>query len=171
MMVEEWLVVLADRTLSNGRHLVLGDHDASHRIWIRDTAPRQPLAYVIARDKWIEQRWNAARRLDRRLAGAAPLRLPSGIQPTGFQRYRLSMLLDILDDVMAPGGTRISTHEIALRHVYPGMTIGRGTQWKASSERRRTQRLIEEALGLMRGGYRALLTGLSTGATKVKGPK
>ena len=39
-----------------------------------------------------------------------------------------------------------STHEIARRLVYPHMRIGRGDEWKASSERRRTQRLIDEAL-------------------------
>ncbi|MBK6706242.1 MAG: DUF2285 domain-containing protein [Sphingomonadales bacterium] len=39
------------------------------------------------------------------------------------------------------------------------MTIGRGAAWKASSERRRTQRLIREAEALAAGGYRALLKG------------
>ncbi|MDD3799486.1 MAG: DUF2285 domain-containing protein [Novosphingobium sp.] len=37
--------------------------------------------------------------------------------------------------------------------------MGRGNEWKSSAERRRTQRLIDEALALMDGGYRALLRG------------
>ena len=52
-----------------------------------------------------------------------------------------------------------TTHNIARRYVYPGMTIGRGSEWKSSAERRRTQRLIDEAFALMRGGYRTLLRG------------
>src|SRR2546426_2501093 len=40
-----------------------------------------------------------------------------------------------------------------------GMTLGRGMEWKSSTERRRTQRLIGEALALMHRGYRNLLRG------------
>lgn len=69
------------------------------------------------------------------------------------------MLLDILDAVLDRERTGMTTHEIARRHVYPAMTIGRGNQWKSSAERRRTQRLIDEALGLMDGGYLGLLRG------------
>ena len=69
------------------------------------------------------------------------------------------MLLDILDAVLGRERTGITTHEIAHRYVYPAMTIGRGSEWKSSAERRRTQRLIDEALALMNGGYRALLRG------------
>ncbi|WP_375713674.1 DUF2285 domain-containing protein [Sphingobium sp. BS19] len=118
-----------------------------------------PLAYVIVRDDAIELRQNVMRRLDRRLTGAPPMRPLSGLQPTAFQRQRLSMLLDILDAVLGHEGGRMTTHEIARRHVYRGLRIGRGDEWKSSSERRRTQRLIDEAIALMRGGYRRLLRG------------
>ena len=88
------------------------------------------------------------------------------MRPTAFQARRLHLLLDILDALLVPDKARPSTHEIADRLIYPRLAIGRGAEWKASSERRRTQRLIDEALALMNGGYRALLQGGSAGATK-----
>ncbi|WP_348638147.1 DUF2285 domain-containing protein [Blastomonas fulva] len=80
-------------------------------------------------------------------------------QPTEFQHQRLQLLCDILDLVAVSGAESLSTHELAFRRIYPGMTIGRGAEWKSSSHRRRTQRLIAEARALMNGGYRALLAG------------
>lgn len=139
--------------------MVLGDVDGPHRLWVRGGAAGCPLAYVIVRDDAIELRQNAMRRLDRRLSGAPPVRPLPGLQPTTFQRQRLSMLLAILDAVLGQDEARLTTHEIARRHVYAGMRIGRGNEWKSSSERRRTQRLIDEAVALMQGGYRRLLRG------------
>lgn len=142
--------------LPNGRHLVLGDHDGLHRLWLRDSRPDQPLAYIIVHDSSIDFRLGVAARLDRRLAGASAGRLPPGFCPTSFQQQRLRLLLDILD--MLNQG-RPTTYDIARLRIYPHMAIKRGMEWKSSSERRRTQRLIDEAVALMRGGYRSLLRG------------
>ncbi|MEW6628988.1 MAG: DUF2285 domain-containing protein [Pseudomonadota bacterium] len=157
--IDAWPIILADRTLSTGRHLVLADLDGAHRLWVRDPRKGKPLAYMLPRDDVIDLRYAAVQRLDRRLAGAPPLRSAPGAMPTRFQRQRLSILLDILDATLDRARTGVTTHEIARRHVYPAMTIGRGSEWKSSAERRRTQRLIDEAMGLMNGGYRTLLRG------------
>jgi hypothetical protein len=157
--LDDWPLILVDRQLSNGRHLVLADADGPHRLWLRDTLPGQPLAYVIAKDASFELRVAAVRRLDRRLAGARPAKLFRGFAPTAFQRHRLSLLLDIIDIANDPDTTDLTTYEIARQLIYPRMSIGRGNEWKSSSERRRTQRLIEEAFALRDGGYRALLRG------------
>lgn len=127
----------------------------------------RPVAYVIVRDEAIDIRFAAIRRLDRRLAGAPPARssLP-GFQPTPFQRHRFNLLLDILDALDSPTDQTPTTHEIGTRLVYPGKQIGRGNEWKSSSERRRTQRLIDEAIALMEGGYLGLLQPSRVGATK-----
>lgn len=77
--------------------------------------------------------------------------------PTFYQAQRLDLLLAILD---LRERARITSHEVARRLVYPRMTIGRGAAWKASPERRRTQRLIREAEAMTAGGYRALLAGM-----------
>ncbi|WP_054590054.1 DNA -binding domain-containing protein [Sphingopyxis sp.] len=100
-------------------------------------------------------RLRAVQDLDRWLRGAAPS--PSAASPTFYQAQRLDLLLAILD---LREGARVTSHEVACRLVYPRMTIGRGAAWKASPERRRTQRLIREAESLAAGGYRALLAGM-----------
>uniref|UniRef100_UPI00053F1A81 DNA -binding domain-containing protein n=1 Tax=Sphingomonas sp. Ant H11 TaxID=1564113 RepID=UPI00053F1A81 len=98
---------------------------------------------------------------------ARPSRRNGAFRPTAFQRRRLDLLLDILDMLLTPpSAPRPTSHEIARRLIYPGMTIGRGMEWKSSTERRRTQRLINEALALMHGGYRALLRGVVGGRQK-----
>lgn len=145
---------------------MLGDCDGAHHLWIRDARFGQALAYVIPRDGAMVRRAEATRRLDLRLSGVPPGRCPGAMRPTAFQARRLYLLLDILDALLVPDGPRPSTHEIADRLIYPRLAIGRGSEWKASSERRRTQRLIDEALALMNGGYRALLQGRPAGATK-----
>lgn len=147
---------------------MLGDVDGPHRLWLRTADPDRPVAYVIVRDHAIDLRFAAIRRLDRRLAGAPPARSSPGFQPTPFQRHRFGLLLDILDAIDAPADrTPPTTHEIGTRLVYPGKAIGRGNEWKSSSERRRTQRLIDEAVALRDGGYLALLQPGRAGATKI----
>lgn len=162
-----WPHVLADRSLSTGRHIVLADPDGPHRIWLRTAMPDRVLAYVIVRDAAIDLRIAAMRRLDRRLAGERPMPVPAGFQPSTFQRHRLGLLLDILDAFDTRERGTITTYEIASRLIYRGMTIGHGDDWKTSSQRRRTQRLIEEAFALMEGDYLKLLNPDPAGATKV----
>ncbi|WP_260929124.1 DUF2285 domain-containing protein [Novosphingobium sp. 9] len=160
-----WPDIQADRILADGRHLVLGDCNVPHRIWLRSLDPARALAVSVPGDAFADRRFAAARHLLRRLklapdhgAGAEEAR-GSGTALSPFQRARLAMLLGILDDIGAADRPRMSLHDIAGRHVYRGMTLGRGAVWKTSSQRRRTQRLIREALGLMHGGYRDLLVG------------
>ena len=157
--------------LSDGRHLVLGDEGGSHSLWLRETDRGKPLAYVVPRDDGIELRSRATQRLEQRLSGVPPDRCPGQFRPTHFQARRLTLLLRILDMLHAERQSRPSTHEIARQLVYPRLAIGRGAEWKASPERRRTQRLIEEARSFMNGRYRSLLKGKLAGATKTSGPK
>ena len=148
--------------LSDGRHLVLGDDGGPHHVWQRNGSRGRALAYLTVRDGAVETRRRAAWRLDRRLSGAPPSPRNGTFQPTSFQRRRLNLLLDILDMMQTPDGQPTS-HEIACRLVYRNTTIGRGQEWKSSSERRRTLRLIRQAQDLMNGGYRSLLQGIVKG--------
>lgn len=171
--LDAWPIVHADRQLSDGRHLVLGDIDGPHHLWIRAASNDAPLAYLIFRDEAVELRRLAAARLDRRLAGAPPGRAYEALRPSAFQRHRLSLLLAILDCVLADGSAaeqrRATTREVAATLVYPRSSLPSGAAWKASSERRRTQRLIDEAMAMMRGGYLALLRGKT--AVRQKAPR
>ncbi len=149
--------ILVDRELETGRYLILADKGGPHRLWLRPGPADRSLAYVIVRDDDTDLRQAVVRRFERRMAGMPDLRPPPGLWPTPFQRQRLSMLLDILDAAGTRGEDRLTTHEIARRHVYAGLQVGKGSEWKSSSQRRRTQRLVEEARALMEGGYRRLL--------------
>lgn len=79
--------------------------------------------------------------------------------PSDYQKCRLTVLLKILDAMQLPGGRIATTREIAKKAIYPYSNFGRAAEWKTSSQRRQTQRLITEARGLVDGGYRFLLKG------------
>src|SRR3546814_272017 len=151
-------LVVADRRLEDGRHFVFADDRAWHRLWLRTDRPGVPLANLILRDSLVGLRHEAAVRFDRCL-GDGPGPPPAGFLPTAYQARRLGMMLAFLDLLQEPGGAGVTSHDVARLIIYPRLSVGRGAEWKSSSERRRTQRLIEEARGLMQGGYRALLAG------------
>jgi hypothetical protein len=146
--------------LPDGRHLVLFGGGEWHRLWLRIDDPGVPLASLILHDGLVDLRRAAAGRLDSWRGGATG-RAPAGFLPTAYQAHRLGTMLAILDLMQGPEGGGVTSHDVARRIIYPGLSVGRGAEWKSSSERRRTQRLIEEARALMQGGYRALLAGPS----------
>ena len=125
-----------------------------HRIWLRGDPERAAFAAVIPLDRMAGTRLDAVRDLDRSLRGVPSLQ--PGAWPTCYQAQRFDLLLAILD---LRDGTRVTSNEVASRLIYPRAAMGRGAAWKASPERRRTQRLIREAEALAAGGYRALLAG------------
>jgi hypothetical protein len=129
---------------------------------LRDVRISKPLAYVIPCDAAINMRLAAVQRFDRRLAGAPPLRKTNAFRPAPRQLRRLNLLLDILDALHEPGVAKTS-YDIAQRLLYRELKVARGVNWKSSTERRRTMRLIEQARGLMNGGYRDLLRGYLKG--------
>ena len=150
-----WSQRLFDRLAADGRHLILAHGDALLRVWLRCEQPDMPLAAVIPFDALAGLRMQAASRCRHWLAGDMSAAMPAG-RPTAYQAQRLAMLLAILDlRSRAP----LSSHEVARRLVYPHLSIGRGSAWKSSPERRRTQRMIREAEALRDGDYRALLAG------------
>lgn len=110
---------------------------------------------VVPIDPTFGVRAAAAVRLWRRLTGEAHDDPPTSLWPTLFQRRRLALLLAVLDAHLA----QATLQEVAIHLVYPGMTRLRAIAWKDSPERRRTRRLVDEALALMRDGYRRLLGG------------
>lgn len=69
------------------------------------------------------------------------------------------LLLRILDRLAGPETCLPTLRTIAMDVVYPHSQFGRVIEWKSSSERRQTQRLVSEARFLMKAGYRDLLKG------------
>lgn len=147
--------IVADRRLSNGRHLVLSDSGDRHRIWLRDATPGRRLATIIPIDDHYRLRAAVATRLWRWIEGEGGSEVPIGLMPTPFQRRRLVLFLDLLDASLAGANPR----DMARTLVYPHMPDLRSAAWKDSPERRRTRLLVSEARKLMGGGYRALLAG------------
>jgi len=138
----------------NSRHLVIDAEGIRYRLLLwRVAASDQPAILLPATAD--PARIVAADAVRALLAGAPPPRLSPMLAPTAFQRQRLILLLAILDAHFAgETGRAIGTSLVAPRLAGIGAAA-----WKASGERRRVQRLIGEALGLMHGGYRALLAG------------
>lgn len=79
--------------------------------------------------------------------------------PTRYQTHRLILKLRILDHLLAPKISLPTLRSIAADIVYPHSNFGNAIEWKSSSARRQTQRLVSGALYLMHNGYRDLLKG------------
>ena len=146
--------VLVDRTLPDGRHLVVRDRRSVHRLWLTDPDPLRPVAIVIAHGAGVLHRAAAAYRLARRLGGRAAGPVPRGLAPTRLQRRRYGRLLRLLDASAA----RATRREMAVI-LYPGMNAYTAREWTSSTERRNTQRALDKARTLVSGGYRTLLAG------------
>ena len=82
------------------------------------------------------------------------------LRPTPYQSDRMALLLAILDVLAEHGAQRVETRQIAAEVVFPGAQIhDRAIEWKSSSLRRQTQRLIAAAKSMRDGGFRHLLHG------------
>lgn len=147
-------VIVADRSAADGRHIVIADSLARHRVWLRAADAVGPAAFVLPADMGFAIRLAATQRFEARLRGCgAGMTSVSTAHPTAFQRQRLILLLRLLDAAHAKATKR----EMAVTIIYPRTTSLTGAAWKGSNERRRTLRLLAEATRMMRGGYRALL--------------
>ena len=149
---------LHDISTSDGRHLVLGYQQRRHRILIK--SPTSSLSgYLVAPDPWVRMRLDAIKAFDERTRPRRHATPNDTLKPSYYLKCRLTVLLKILDAMQLPGGRIATTREIAKKTVYPNSTFGRAAEWKTSSQRRQTQRLITEARALVDGGYRFLLKG------------
>lgn len=133
--------------------MVIEANGHRHRILLWRAVPTQPLAILLPPTCDIAR--IAAAEAVRALLAGCPPRGAVGPGPSAFQRQRLALLVAILDAVLA--GQTVRT--IGTTLVAPRLAGIGAAAWKASSERRRVQRLIGEAKGLMRGRYRTLLAG------------
>ena len=145
----------ADQTLPTGRHLVIADPRGRHRIWLRAPPDATHHVVIVAPDVYMPVRDAFAQRLIHRLLGQRTAPTPAALWPTDFQRKRLTLLLALLD---AATVGRASTRGLATTIVYPDLDL-HGDDWRGANERRRVQRLVEEARSLAAGGYRDLLHG------------
>lgn len=139
---------------TSGHHLVLADSGGDHYLCLAQAEPGQCLAAILPLDAAFDLRIEAVTRLYRRLRGrpAGPLR---ALALTPQRRVRLIQLLHTLDFRFAGAGPR----EIAAALLDAEAQALPAIEWKSSATRRKANRLIRDAQGLMNGGYRTLLRG------------
>lgn len=136
------------------RHLTLRSRHGTLRIAIPRDTGETSLTAMIPIDCHLAQRYRALARLQAHVDGVV---YPANVgtdTPTSYQCYRLNLLLQIIDLMAVPGTT---ARDVAMQAIYSEQNLGRAAEWKGSSERRHTFRLIREAREMMTTGYRALL--------------
>ena len=140
--------------MADERFLIVGDAEGDHQLWLR-ASPGAPAAVILPLDDDFDLRLGAAQRLFRRMRSEPAGPLPARLRVTPFQRLRLALLLNVFDRLLS-GATK---REIARDVVYPALETSTAAAWKASAERRRTQRLCDEAKAMVAAGYCRLLRG------------
>ena len=136
-----------------GGAIILADPDGDHHLVAGATDPTQPLAVLLPLDDSFHIRADAALRFQRRLFGRAAGPLPRALTLTPRHRLRLVRMVRALDGRSAGASYR----EIA--SVLFDTPWQSATEWKTSSIRARTIRLVKDAQTMMRGGYLRLLAG------------
>lgn len=152
--------IVSDKSDKASRHIVMLDRFGLHRMTIVAVEHPGGHHFAITPGDCLVIRLAALARLAGTESGQSAVF--SG--PTAVQRHRLDLMLRILDCLEIPTGPTPTLRHVAKTVVYPGRDQGRAIEWKCSSERRQTQRLLNGAVLLMRGGYRELLTGRIGGA-------
>lgn len=147
--------VLADFSDGLGRHLVVSGKAGRHRLLVKAPLCRTGHGFVVVPDRWHEVRLAALSAFFR----ARRFADPSPCLPTRFQRHRFGLMLAVLDRIERADCDPITIRELAETIVYPRIELGRAIEWKSSSWRRQTQRLVAEARAMAGGGYRRLLQG------------
>jgi hypothetical protein len=148
---------LTDATLhaliGGGRAVLLPDAGGDHDLIVGANDPTQPLAVLLPLDGSFHVRVEAAVRLHRRLFGRAAGPLPRALTLTPRHRLRLVRMVRALDGRSSGANYR----EIAA--VLFNTHRQSATEWKTSSIRAQTIRLVKDAEKMMRGGYLRLLAG------------
>lgn len=154
----DWLPVSSspDRLVAEGeRYFVMRNAVGAHRIELAiDTNGRGPK---------VELPLDAA--LCVRLAclqayASGTSVLPVRLRPTAYQTGRLALMLAILDRLDDDDNPTINARAIAGELVFPGAELPyRAIEWKSSSLRRQTQRLVAAAKSMRDHGYSGLLHG------------
>ncbi len=138
---------------TDGVQIVVEDPSGDHRVWLPKPREGLKLAALLPLDDDFRLRVLSLIRFQRRLAGR-----PSGPPPKAWlitrrHRRRLILMIRVLDGHLADASYRDIAHAL-----YGPEAVARYA-WKTSSIRGQTIRLVQDAIRMMRGGYRKLLRG------------
>jgi hypothetical protein len=137
----------------DGLHVVLEDASGDHRVWLREPREGQRVAALLPLDEDFRLRVLSLIRFQRRLACRASGPPPKAWLITRRHRRRLILMIRALDGHLAEASYREIAHAL-----YGAEAVARYA-WKTSSIRGQTIRLVQDAVRMMRGGYRRLLRG------------
>lgn len=133
--------------------IIVTDPDGDHHLVADAIYLHQPLAVLLPLDDSFHVRVEAALRLHRRLSGRVAGRIPRALTLTPRHRLRLVRMVRAFDGRSSGASYR----EIAA--VLFRAPRQSATEWKTSSIRAQTIRLVRDAQKMMQGGYRLLLAG------------
>lgn len=133
--------------------IVLADPAGDHHLVASAIDPAAPLAVLLPLDDSFHIRAEAALRFQRHLFGRATGPLPRALALTPRHRLRLVRMVRALDGRFSGASYR----EIA--GVLFDIPWQSATEWKTSSIRGQTIRLVKDAQTMMHGGYLRLLAG------------
>lgn len=143
-----------------GRYLVIRGTHGAHRVALAVNDERERPSIALRLDASLLLRLACLEAL----ASGKPA-LPPRLRPTPYQAGRLGLMLAILDRLEDEGNGPASLRAIAAELVFPGADLPtRAVEWKSSSLKRQTQRLVAIARSLRDGGYRNLLQGRTCAA-------
>ncbi|WP_420143987.1 DUF2285 domain-containing protein [Sphingobium sp.] len=139
------------RRSHDGTHIVVRAGRQKLRFWLRSQPVLHDTAFHLPLDSLFDGRVNAVRQAQLWIA-RGDAEIPDDSRLSRFQAARLDLMLELLD-AKASGAPLRTLAQIA----YPALPPLTASEWKASSERRGTHRLIVEAERYRDGGYRELL--------------
>ncbi|NDV89225.1 DUF2285 domain-containing protein [Aurantimonas aggregata] len=139
--------------IGGGSAVVLPDAGGNHELIVGANDPTQPLAVMLPLDANFHIRVEAALRLHRRLFGRAAGPLPRALTLTPRHRLRLVRMVRALDGQSSGASYREIAAVLFETHQQSA------TEWKTSSIRAQTIRLVKDAETMVRGGYLRLLAG------------
>ena len=145
--------LLADRAGIDGRHIVVADATGEHRLWLRDPTPGRPLAAIVPLDRDFITRILSLLRFHRHLIGKRTGPLPRGWPLTAIRVTRLGLMLRALDLRLAGATYR----EIAIALGKEEAAHLSASDFRNSDARSFVQRLVRDAIAMMKGDYRKLL--------------
>lgn len=135
------------------RKAALADPSGDHHLVVGSTDPRQPLAVLLPLDDRFHVRVEAALRFQRRLFGRGAGPPPRALTLTPRHRQRLVRMVRSLDGRCSGATYREIAAVLFATHRQSAV------EWKTSSIRAQTIRLVKGAETMMRGGYLRLLAG------------
>lgn len=149
--------IIAEFREGGDRHLVLEAGGSRHRLVVRHGESECRQGYLVPADDCLRIRALAVSTFHEISTSSPAASTQPMPRPTDYQRYRLDLmlqLLDLRDDLSGPG---LGMREIAATAFGGDLAGLRAIDWKTSSERRRLQRLLAAARYIAAGGYRNLL--------------